>query len=914
MKKNFKIVVMLLGAILFHNVSFGQNTLKESNFGPNIYDYLNKHKDKYPFSPSDIADIRINREVVSRKTDITRYYLNQTYQGIKIYNAISVVGVKNNKIFHFANKFKTNIREKINVRSPSLTMEQAIQQAVSHFKLGPVSGLQLIETDQGKYIFSKAGISKENIPVELVYAPLEDGTLRLAWNLSIYTMDGAHWWSMRIDAINGDILDVNDWVIKCRFGQDRTHVVLHGVQNNTKSFNLFKASSFMVNDGSEYTVFALPLENPLEGSRSIVANPADGTASPYGWHDTDGVAGPEYTITRGNNVWALEDVANDDLDESEPTTIGDSPDGTAGLDFNFPLDLSQEPMVYQDAATTNLFYINNMLHDILYNHGFDEASGNFQENNYGNGGVAGDYVIAEAQDGAGVDNANFATPPDGSNPVMQMYLFDTPIPPLLNINGGTLAGEYLAVLPSDGEGDDGVGNITRPTDVPITADLVIVDDGTAAGEEGCNALTNGAAVSGKIALIRRGSCNFTVKIQNAQDAGAVAVIVANHNNPTNDPNYSEYVAMYGVTDPPFTIPSIFINYTDGQAFFDAIGNGETINATIVNNQGVQLDGSLDNGIIIHEYAHGISTRLTGGASTSDCLESTFQAGEGWSDWFALMLTMKSSDVGTDGRGIGNYAFSQPVDGPGIRFRRYSTDFAINDYTYGDTNDNTEIGTDPDTGDPIILNRFIYYHGEIWANMLWDLTWAYIDKYGFDSDLFNGSGGNNRVLNVVIEGLKLQGCNPEYLEARDAILAADVALYNGADQCLIWEVFARRGLGVNASEGIPFKLEDQVEDFTTPDPGDPSLANCTTLSTSTVAFKNYKVYPNPARNQITIEAYTNLGEVSVQLMDINGRIVLRKDNESLNGKLILAVKHVNPGLYLLNIKGDNGNAVEKVIIH
>ena len=44
---------------------------------------------------------------------------------------------------------------------------------------------------------------------------------------------------------------------------------------------------------------------------------------------------------------------------------------------------------------------------MVYQYGFDEASGNFQENNYGNGGAGSDYVNAEAQDGSGTCNANY---------------------------------------------------------------------------------------------------------------------------------------------------------------------------------------------------------------------------------------------------------------------------------------------------------------------------------------------------------------------------------------------------------------------------------------------------------------------------------------------------------------------------
>ena len=72
---------------------------------------------------------------------------------------------------------------------------------------------------------------------------------------------------------------------------------------------------------------------------------------------------------------------------------------------------------------SNLYFTNNRIHDILYRYGFDEAAGNFQVNNYGNGGLGNDAVNAEAQDGGGTNNANFATPPDGQEPRMQMYVW-----------------------------------------------------------------------------------------------------------------------------------------------------------------------------------------------------------------------------------------------------------------------------------------------------------------------------------------------------------------------------------------------------------------------------------------------------------------------------------------------------------
>ena len=71
--------------------------------------------------------------------------------------------------------------------------------------------------------------------------------------------------------------------------------------------------------------------------------------------------------------------------------------------------------VNKEVAVQNLFYLNNVIHDILYRHGFDEAAGNFQVDNFGKGGASGDPVRAEAQDGSGTDNANFSTPPTAAS-------------------------------------------------------------------------------------------------------------------------------------------------------------------------------------------------------------------------------------------------------------------------------------------------------------------------------------------------------------------------------------------------------------------------------------------------------------------------------------------------------------------
>lgn len=881
MKYNYMRHVLVLVMAFLATFSYAQSSLTNSEYGSEIQSYLDQKKESLNLVSSDIADLYVNKEFFSAKSKITHVYVNQRYQGINIFNAISSVAIKDNVVFYYANNFIGNINDRVNATNPQLTPEQAIQRVASEFNLGSAQNLSLIETIGKKYVYSNGNISQVNIPVELVYYN-RNGELVLAWDLNIHALDSSAWPSVRVDALNGDILSQNDWVLTCNFG-DSNHVNHeHRTNNNDlqeSNFSLFK-ENYRRLDGSQYNVYALPAAAPNDGSRTLVSEPANSVASPFGWHDTDGAAGAEYTITRGNNVWVQEDRGDND------DTSGYSPEGTSTLNFDFTLDLNNQPIAYEDASLTNLFYVNNMMHDIWYQYGFDEASGNFQANNYGNGGEEGDFVFAAGQDGGGLNNANFATPPDGNNGSMQMYLWSAPAGEPLSINNGALAGDY-AGLPAQ------FGGMLTPT--PITADLALVVDNNIGGmsstdpQDGCNSITNGADLNGKIVVIRRGVCEFGFKVLKAENEGAVAVIIVN-----NVPGALTLMGG-GAVGANVTIPSIMISNTDGEAIIAALLGGETLNASLSGRP--QLDGSLDNLIVAHEYGHGISTRLTGGANTSNCLNNTTQMGEGWSDWFSLMITMKDTDLPETGRGVATYSVGQSIVGNGIRRYPYSTNFIVNPFTYGDTNDTS--------------NSQPHGIGSIWATILWDLTWAYVDKYGFDEDLLNGTGGNNKVMQIVIDGLKLQQCNPGFVNGRDAILAADIALTGGEDQCLIWEVFAARGLGFNASQGAPFSRTDQVEDFTLPPDTDPSLANCSSLSVDEFNKNDYQVYPNPTNGNVFIKTNRNLGKVRITLTDLNGRQVL-STNVELFDKVEVNMSQLHSGIYILNINGQNVNSNNKII--
>ncbi|MGF1556245.1 T9SS-dependent M36 family metallopeptidase [Paucihalobacter sp.] len=857
-----------------------QVQLTNSPFEPLVNNYLEEHLSSHNLTNPDIQDLLIQNEVYSKSTKITHLYLNQQFQGIKIYNAISSLAIKDEKVFYFANRFLGGVAEKVNTTSPQITAQNAIEKLAVHLGLPAVQNVNLKTYVNNKFLFSSGNISRVDIPVELMLFHNNAGRLVLVWDLSIYDLSARNWWTVRLDAVNGEILDVQDFIVTCNFG-DANHETHQHVEI-PQEFSMSNAASMLTaNDNSQYNVFPFPVESPIHGSRQLVIEPASELASPFGWHDTDGVAGPEFTITRGNNVWAQED-------RSGTNQVGFSPDGTAALNFDFELNLNQPPAFYEDAAITNLFYANNLMHDIFYHYGFDEQSGNFQENNYGKGGLGGDFVFADAQDGSGLNNATFGTPPDGQNPGMTMFLWTGSGPagnPFI-INSGNLAGEYTGVSAT-------FGDPLSPT--PLTENLALaIDDNSGASTDffdACDAIFNGSSLNGKIVVIRRGGCEFGAKVLAAENEGALAVIMVN-----NVPDAP--IAMGpGAVGQQVTIPSIMVNQTIGEQIITALINGETINASLVAAPPYQKDGDFDNAIIAHEYGHGISTRLTAGPATVNCLFNSEQMGEGWSDWLGLMVTMKSSDIPEMGRGIGTYVIGQNTNGSGIRPARYSTDFAVNPFTYNDTNN-------PGLSVP-------HGVGFVWATTLWDLTWAYIDKYGFDPDLYNGNGGNNKVMQVVLDGLKLQPCQPGFIDGRDAILAAELALTGGEDQCLIWEVFAQRGMGFNADQGLSTERNDQLQDFTLPPSFLETLESCNSLSTDDFIRNSFKIYPNPTENFINISSSSYYGEAALSIYDINGRLI-QNLNINLDLDVQIDVTRLNSGWYFISIVGEGFNITEKII--
>ncbi len=574
--------------------------------------FLAEHRELLGLEDLDLLEHEVTDLVPGVSNGVRHLYLRQTLRGVPVYNGQLQVHLdREGRVLAVNNDFLPDLAGSVGSLSPTVSAATAIASVARHLEIPLVTApvpLAAPGASRGPARFATRDLSTEPIAPRLMLLPMRRGEARLVWNLQAHVPGGHHVWDVTVDAGSGEVLTRFDWVA-----------------------------------ADSYRVYPQPVESPNHTAplppadgRVLVANPAHPTASPFGWHDTNGAAGAEFTNPRGNNVHAYEDSDANNLPPAVEPNCG------AGLVCDFPINLAGQPSTYRPAAVSNLFYWNNLIHDVQQRYGFTSAAGNFQVNTYGAGGLGNDDVRAEAQDGGGINNANFFTPPDGQRPRMQMFLWNTANP--------------------------------------------------------------------------------------------------------------------------------------------------------------QKDGDLDSGVIVHEYGHGISNRLVGGPANVSCLQNLQQPGEGLSDWWSLVYTHEPGDQGTDPRGIGTYVLNQPVTGPGIRTQRYSTDPAVNTWTYAS----------------IAGMSVPHGVGSVWAQGAWEVYWRLVDRWGFDPNLANATGGagNQRMMTYANEGLKFTACSPTFTQVRDGFVQAASVNYGGVDVCRMWKGFAAFGLGTNAVSGGPNGL-NPTNGFATP---------------------------------------------------------------------------------------------------
>ncbi len=768
---------------------------------------VNKNSESIGLSKDQLNNIKVSSSYYNEVAGTQMVYLLQTYKSLPVYNQMLVLAFKNEKVVSNAGILISEIEKVTNYQpsTPSLAATEAVKAAFAEAGIARPTSLSIVNYSENGLIldFGKTFAVSENITAELMWVPIENSNqkmVKLAWQVQVVPVGLSDWWNIQIDAATGKVINKFNQTVYEGKNQKADNFLTYPFTNEANSFvtgsrgsselNLFTPPPPTVTS-ADYKVIPYPLESPNYGPAAIVSNPwnlsgAGNNAVTNGWH-FDGTT--NYNITRGNNVFAYLDVSNTNTPGAATNWPDTSTTAIPALTFTQSPVPTEQPSSTDNKkfALNNLFYWNNLVHDVFYQYGFNEVAGNYQTDNLGRGGNGNDYVQAEAQDGGGTNNANFnAGGADGGRSRMQMYLWSpAPSTTVCHVNAPpVIVGNYTAV-------ESGFSTNNKLSALgPITGDVVYFNDAAGTHEACTGAPTN--SLTGKIALINRGNCTFVIKALAAQAAGAKAIIMVN--------NVAGAPIIMGGTDNTIVIPAIMISDVDGATFAAQLGAG--LNVTLSGTFSPNIDGDIDNGIVVHEYGHGISNRLTGGPATTSCLGNAEEGGEGWSDYMGLMMTTNWATAQiTDGalaRPIGTYAFGQPATALGIRNYPYSTNMTINPLTYAN------LGVAP-------IGTEVHNIGEVWCMAIWEMTWGLIQQHGISPNLFNATGtqGNIVALKLVVEGMKLQPCSPGFIDARNAILTADQNLYGGAHLCTIWAAFAKRGMGYSALQGSSFSASDQT---------------------------------------------------------------------------------------------------------
>lgn len=339
--------------------------------------FVREHLDALGLRAADL-EFELSDRVISSQTGATHIYLRQVHAEIPVLRGqLQFAVAKDGRLLSLNNGFVPSLATSLPPGDRAMGFSEALAWAAADLGT-PLATASPATTEaagpQQVTTISDPALSNAPVVGRLAWLPVRRGAVRLVWTFTIRVPNETQLVEYAVDAHDGEI-----WL--------RRDLVEH----------------------DSYRVHAAPLEGPHSGPRSLVEDPSRKPASPWGWHDTNGAAGPEHTTTQGNNGHVYTDFDHNDVPDP-----GSSPDGGVKLIFDRPLDGTSAPEVI------NAYYWTNLVHDVQHGYGFDEPAGNFQANNYGRGGLGSDAVRVELT-GEPVANAGFLSFEDGYPPVMTLH-------------------------------------------------------------------------------------------------------------------------------------------------------------------------------------------------------------------------------------------------------------------------------------------------------------------------------------------------------------------------------------------------------------------------------------------------------------------------------------------------------------
>ncbi|MCX7552422.1 hypothetical protein OS175_00905 [Marinicella sp. S1101] len=272
-----------------------------------------------------------------------------------------------------------------------------------------------------------------------------------------------------------------------------------------------------------------------------------------------------------------------------------------------------------------------------------------------------------------------------------------------NVNApANLAGNYDAIPASFGPSIN--------TNV-IAGELLLVQDIVSPGRDGCDRMISD--LTDKIALIQRGSCNFTQKVLNAQDAGAIAVVVYQNSN--------EAPFTMGGTAENINIPALMIAKNDGDRFIES---GTTVNVSI--NASDQL--SLERYILLTEDGGDAWSKLdNNGLPELDVLRMEIGFGSDGKTYIAASKDAEDLENGGTNGTIGLYR-SIGSDNQNFEKTASNTNFIERQGWY-----DMAIAVNPSDSDHVIMGAIDLYSTQnggdfIDRNTFWFSPPGFTDRY------------------------------------------------------------------------------------------------------------------------------------------------------------------------------------------
>ena len=352
-------------------------------------DFLEQRVGELGLVDGDLAQLEITSSNVTAHTQVGHVYFQQVQSDIPVFGAVANVNVAaDGRVLSVGNRLLPDLESAVNQPVPTLGAVSAAEAALLHLDHETGVAVRRSKDDARRHTtLTSGGVTTGDVAARLTWLPVSKVDVRLTWEIEAHFAATANAWQIFVDAHTGEVLHKIDLVVHDEFGPNPggliagTPVVDGKAAGTTVLPSLERTPVAKGGAGAQYEVFEMPAEYPYEnndpttpaddvdpadpdGGRSVVVDPDDDTASPFGWHDTDGTPAPSSPSPRATTSTPTSTAPTATPRPGQPARRRCRPRlhrraGAARPD-------QRRPTAYGPASVVNLFYWNNIIHDVFY--------------------------------------------------------------------------------------------------------------------------------------------------------------------------------------------------------------------------------------------------------------------------------------------------------------------------------------------------------------------------------------------------------------------------------------------------------------------------------------------------------------------------------------------------------------------